>query len=207
MFEVFTHIVASDEFPCVERVDLPDRSERTANIPTQLETGSPGRWLTQDPKLQGKLWLHQARALEAAVDRRNVVIATGTASGKSTVFQAAALRVLDVEEEATVIVFYPLKALAKDQLDSWHRVVDQAGLDRAIVEIVDGSIRPADRMEKLRRARILLMTPDVCHAWLLRELATDSAREFIARTALIVIDEAHTLEGVFGSNLPICSVA
>jgi ATP-dependent helicase YprA (DUF1998 family) len=45
-----------------------------------------------------------------------MVVATGAASGKSLVFQAAALKALDRNPNAAVLVFYPLKALVDDQL-------------------------------------------------------------------------------------------
>ena len=44
------------------------------------------------------------------------------------------------------------------------------------------------------------MTPDVCQAWLLNEISNQAHRAFLARTRLMVVDEAHVLEGVFGSN-------
>ena len=56
------------------------------------------------------LWLWSS-----AAEDRSFVMATGTASGKSLIFQAAALRILDSDPEARVLVFYPLKALATDQ--------------------------------------------------------------------------------------------
>ena len=200
MYDVLGRIVESDDFPSVDRVEIPARSERSVAIPADFQSGSTGRWLMHDPKLQGKLWLHQAKAMEAAAKGRNVVVATGTASGKSLVFQSAALRTLDGDDEAAVIVFYPLKALATDQLDSWHWIAEQAGFNRDVIEKVDGSIPRGERAGKLRKARIVLMTPDVCHAWLLREVSGAAIREFISRTALVIIDEAHVLEGVFGSN-------
>lgn len=50
-------------------------------------------------------------------------------------------------------------------------------------------------------ARVVLMTPDVCHAWLMRQVSTRSIRQFLANLRLMVIDEAHVLEAVFGSNV------
>ena len=71
-----------------------------------------------DEKLGGRLWLHQARAMKIAAEWRNLVISTGTASGKSLIFQSAAFRMLDKDDDAAVVVFYPLKAHSNDQLIS-----------------------------------------------------------------------------------------
>lgn len=200
MLEVFNCLINSDNFSCVDRVDLPARDERTIAIPEVYQRGSPGRWLTNDANLKGRLWLHQAKAMEMAAQGRNIVIATGTASGKSLVFQSAALHVLDEYDDSAVIVFYPLKALAADQLESWKRVAELAGLTSDVIVKIDGSVRRGERAALLDRARIALMTPDVCHAWLLNEISNKTHREFLARTSLVVIDEAHVLEGIFGSN-------
>ena len=52
----------------------------------------------------------------------------------------------------------------------------------------------------LRRSRIIVMTPDVCQAWLMPRLAMPAVREFLGRLSALVMDEVHTLEGVFGSS-------
>ena len=44
------------------------------------------------------------------------------------------------------------------------------------------------------------MTPDVCQAWLMARLAMPAIRKFVGSLSTLVMDEAHTLEGVFGSN-------
>jgi DEAD/DEAH box helicase domain-containing protein len=184
----------------MDRIDLPARAQRLATIPERYRTGAPGRWLMNDPKLKGKLWLHQAKAMRAAAQGKNIIVSTGTASGKSLIFQSIAYRTLGVDDEAVVMVFYPLKALANDQWESWRESAESAGYDRALVDRIDGSVPRHERAQKLRDARIVLMTPDVCHAWMMQEISNPDHAEFISRTALIIIDEAHTLEGVFGSN-------
>ena len=153
-----------------------------------------------DEKLDGRVWLHQGKAMSIAAEGRNLVISTGTASGKSLVFQSAAFRTLDQDDEAAVIVFYPLKALSNDQLISWRRAGALAGYREAEIVKVDGDIPRGVRAEVLSQARIALMTPDVCQAWLLNEISNPVHRDFLARTSLVIIDEAHVLEGVFGSN-------
>lgn len=116
MLTEFELLIDTNTVSCVERLALPAQAERSVPIPDAYGGGSAGRWLLNDAKLEGRLWLHQAKALTIAAEGRNLVISTGTASRKSWVFQSAAFRVLDEDEQAAVIVFYPLKALSNDQL-------------------------------------------------------------------------------------------
>ena len=199
MHQVFERMIAADDLTCIDRLDLPGRPSRLATIPQHFRSGAPGKWLTNDPQLKGKLWLHQAKALRAVAGGKNVIVATGTASGKSLIFQSAALRLLDTDNDAKVLVFYPLKALANDQLLSWRSAIKMAGLRGSTVDKIDGSV-PRQERSHLLRSRIVLMTPDVCHAWLMQEISNPVHQDFVSEIALIVIDEAHTLEGVFGSN-------
>ena len=75
------------------------------------------------------------------------------------------------------------------------------GLDEDIVGRVDGSVLPASEREGiLQRARIVIMTPDVCQAWMMSRLALPVVKDFVGSISTLVMDEAHTLEGVFGSN-------
>ena len=199
ILQVFESLINSGKLPCMDRINLPARQERTADIPEAYRKGASGRWLMNDDKLQGRVWHHQALAMEAVL-QKNIIVSTGTASGKSLIFQSSALHILDADSEATVLVFYPLKALASDQLNSWRHIGDLAGISDNEIVLIDGSVSRVKRANILCNARIALLTPDVCHAWLLQELSNVIHRDFLARIALIVIDEAHTLEGVFGSN-------
>ena len=200
MLREFEKLIENQTVSCVDRLELPDRSERSVPVPEEYRQGAAGRWLMNDERLGGMLWLHQAKALEIASSGRNLVISTGTASGKSLVFQSTAFRMMDEDPEAAVIVFYPLKALSNDQLLSWRRAAELAGVGGDHVVKVDGDILRPERARLLAKARVALMTPDVCHAWLLNEISNPAHRTFLSRTGLVVIDEAHVLEGVMGSN-------
>ena len=74
------------------------------------------------------------------------------------------------------------------------------GLDGEIVGRIDGSVRVSEREDILRRARVIIMTPDVCQAWMMSRLALPVVKDFVGSLSTLVMDEAHTLEGVFGSN-------
>jgi DEAD/DEAH box helicase domain-containing protein len=117
------------------------------------------------------------------------------------VFQAAALQQLLRQEDACTLVFYPLKALAADQLGKWQGAAEAVGLSGDLIRRIDGDVPLAQRDELLRTSRIVLMTPDVCQSWLMRNVSNPVVKTFLSNLALLVLDEAHVLEAVFGSNV------
>ena len=128
------------------------------------------------------------------------MLSTGTASGKSLVFRCLAFHKVLLDPDARVLVFYPLKALAEDQLCGWREMAESLGFSKEKIGRIDGSVPVRDREGILQDARIVIMTPDVCHAWLMGNLASFTVREFVRSLSTLILDEAHTLEGVFGSN-------
>jgi DEAD/DEAH box helicase domain-containing protein len=198
MLRVFGDTLETHDYSVIESVDLPSRPERLEPIPDEYRSGSVNRWLGQS--FPGGLWSHQADALRRIAANANVVIATGTASGKTLVFQSAALHLLDHSPDAAVLVFYPLKALVADQLVSWRRVLASAGYSEDTVASLHGDVRPDERDKLMRTARVIVATPDVTHAWLMSNLAKPQHKRFFGRLRLVVIDEAHVFDSVFGSN-------
>ena len=99
-----------------------------------------------------------------------------------------------------MLIFYPLKALAADQLRGWQRMANFLELGEDAIGRIDGSVRQHDREDILERAKIVIMTPDVCQAWLMHRLSVPVVKDFVRSLSIVVMDEAHTLEGVFGSN-------
>ena len=187
--------------PCASmaRVEIPINLERLASVPASIASG-PAWPLTQGIARGDALWLHQAEGLSLLQEGNNIVIATSTASGKTLVFQLWTMNVLCSESRATALVFYPTKALANDQARRWQDCCSKLGLPPETVGQVDGDVPPARRDEVMRRARIVMATPDVCHAWMLRRANDPAIRDFLLRLRVVVIDEAHTYESVFGSN-------
>jgi DEAD/DEAH box helicase domain-containing protein len=151
----------------------------------------------------GPLYRHQALGLTRHRNGDDVVLATGTGSGKTRVFHLAAAALLGETPRALVLALYPGKALAREQAAKWHAALVQAGLatpgDKSVA-LLTGDQPVATRTPLLAAAQVALLTPDVLHSWLLAHLANRSVRSALARTRLVVLDEAHTLAGVFGSN-------
>lgn len=178
---------------------IPPRAERTAPPPVDYADTDVGRWLHK--MTNGKdPWLHQSRMLEAIENGHNVVLATGTASGKTLPMQATVIRRLLESKDATAFIFDPQKSLIADQAHRWMKAVELAGLPPSIVGEVSGNVPTADRDEIIKRSRVLIVTEDVVHAYFMRQLSTPAVRRFITNLQTIIIDEAHCREGVFGSN-------
>lgn len=197
MYDALRNVLESDDFSVIESFEIPGQSARFGAIPPFLFDSPMGPYLHRE---YGRLWDHQAKALAALGDGNSVVISTGTASGKSLVFQSLAFRKVLLNPDSRVLVFYPLKALVADQLRGWQTMANSLGLGEDVIGRIDGSVRQFDREDILQRAKVVIMTPDVCHAWLMSHLAFSVIRDFVRSLSLLVMDEAHTLEGVFGSN-------
>ena len=104
---------------------------------------------------------HQSLGLEAHARGENVVIATGTASGKSLVFQAAMIREL-LGGEGRVLLMFPQKALVVDDA----RLAPRACRARPRACRHDPRRDPDGRtLRILRDCQIVLATPDVVHSW------------------------------------------
>jgi len=89
-----------------------------------------------------------------------MVISTGTASGKSLVFQAPAVHHLAANPNGTAIAIYAIKALARDQVIRRQSMAEAAGLVPAAINRIDGDVRDlTERRQILRRTRLSLMPP------------------------------------------------
>ena len=199
MYKAIQNLLEDSEFSVVESFEIPGQPARFAEVPRFLFDSKVGPQLDQE--FQSGLWTHQSEALEALGVGHNVVVSTGTASGKSLIFRALAIHKVLLNPDSRVIVFYPLRALVEDQLRGWRDMARAMGLDPNIVGRIDGTVRPFQKREEiLQSARIIVMTPDVCQAWLMSRLAMPLIRTFVGAISTLVMDEAHTLEGVFGSN-------
>ena len=210
MYDVLREVLDGEEFSVVERFEIPGKSASFQGIPGFLFKSGVGPYLRNQAEMNGwggPLWAHQALALEILGRGENVVVSSGTASGKSLIFRSLAFHKTFRQPDSRVLVFYPLKALAADQVQGWQEMARSLGLDHEVIGRIDGSVPSIDgsvpsieREEILRRSRIVAMTPDVFHAWAMSRLSLPVIREFFMALSTVVMDEAHILEGVFGSN-------
>ncbi|WP_371497970.1 DEAD/DEAH box helicase [Kitasatospora sp. NBC_00374] len=146
-------------------------------------------------------WAHQAEAMRLAASGQTVVIATGTASGKSLGYLAPVLSdLLDGTEApngrgATALYLAPTKALAADQ----RRRAAELVPGRVRVALYDGDT-PGEEREWVRQyASYVLTNPDMLHRSILP--AHPRWASFLKALSYVVIDECHSYRGVFGSHV------
>ena len=145
-------------------------------------------------------WQHQAAAADAAHAGQHVVLATGTASGKSMAYQLPALTAVAEsrgrrgERGAGVLYLAPTKALANDQLAN----ISALGLD-VRVATHDGDSTREQRDWARDFGEYILTNPDMLHHSLLPGHARWAS--FFASLRYVVVDECHHYRGVFGSHV------
>lgn len=172
----------------VERV--PARQAGETRWPDWIDQRLVTRWANHG--ISG-LWPHQAEAADLAHRGQNVIIATGTASGKSLSYLVPALSA--TLDGGTILYLSPSKALAADQLRAL-RELDPPELRAATY---DGDTSFEERIWVRRHANYVLTNPDMLHRGLLPRHAQWSA--FWRRLRMVVVDECHGYRGVFGSHV------
>ncbi len=191
-----TNALESMRWTLVHSQTLPPRDAVHASFDTLPLKEGARRLLT---RIAGGVYAHQAAAIATYARGAHVCVTTSTASGKTLTFQAAAIDLLEKDPSARVAVFYPLRALAMQQEERWRQAVVTAQVELPVARI-DGSIPVPSRLSLLRRSRIVVFTPDVFHAWMLSSTGDAAVRRFLAGLRLVIVDEAHSYSGVFGSH-------
>ena len=186
-------ILSPERFAQVEaQTVLPGRPGKVAPLPSGLHLQ-----LVDALGAQGitRLWTHQAECWDAHQRGEHFMVTTGTASGKSLCFNLPVVDGLVRDQHARAIYLYPTKALAQDQL---RRLRLLAG-KQVEVATYDGDTPTAARAVARDKARVLLTNPDMLHLSVLPH--HERWGDFLFNLQYVVIDEAHTYRGVFGSNV------
>jgi DEAD/DEAH box helicase domain-containing protein len=179
-------------------LDLPERPGVLGEWPSWLDPAVRAAY-------QGcgitRPWRHQERTAELAWSGRHVVVATGTASGKSAAFGMPGLTAALSDPGApgrrgpTVLYLAPTKALAHDQLAGLAAL----GLPGLLAGALDGDTPDDQRHWARAHARWLVTNPDMLHRGLLP--SHERWRGFLRSLRFVVVDEAHVYRGVFGSHV------
>jgi DEAD/DEAH box helicase domain-containing protein len=173
-----------------------------------------------------QLYCHQAEAFTAAKAGENVVVTTGTASGKSLAYLLPVLQTSLADPSARTLMLFPTKALAQDQLRGVHELLDHivtrsdrhvprstyappsGGAARSaqpslqlIAGVYDGDTAPAERTKIRERANLVLTNPDMLHSALLPNHGRRGFAHLFRNVRYIVIDELHSYRGAFGAHV------
>ena len=226
LLDVLERLSSGDD-RLVGHVTLPGRPERIADWPQWVCPALVDAWARRGVE---RPWLHQREAMDALREGRDVVLATGTGSGKSLAAWTPILsdlveaedssRISAIHRRPTALYLAPTKALAADQLASLMSLLgqDDKPADAQAEADPEGSQGLAD--ERLRRVRATTVdgdTPREAKEWarasadlilsnpdFLHYVMLPSHQRwsrFLASLRLIVIDEAHHWRGVTGSHI------
>lgn len=145
-------------------------------------------------------WSHQVEAADLAHAGRDVVISTGTASGKSLAFQLPILDALARDPRARALYLSPTKALGHDQLRTAHLLTAAIPDCHDVAPTsYDGDTAADVRRFARERSRWLFSNPDMIHLSLLRNHPRWAV--FLRGLRYVVVDECHYYRGIFGSNV------
>jgi DEAD/DEAH box helicase domain-containing protein len=178
---------------------LPAEPARTTPFPARL-----------DPRLVAVLqargihepYTHQAEAIEHALDGRDVVVVTPTASGKTLCYNAPVLDAVLRNPASRALYLFPTKALAQDQLAELQGLCDrlEAGGALAVGAFTYDGDTPQDARRTVRtKAHVVLSNPDMLHSGILPHHPRWA--KLFENLRFVVIDELHAYRGVFGSHL------
>ena len=152
----------------------------------------------------GKLYKHQREAIDLIYENKNVLISTGTSSGKSLCYQIPILDSQIKGEATTALLLYPTKALTADQIKKFQTLINSLSdtdtvKNSCLPGIYDGDTPSSQRISIRKNSSILLTNPDMLHLGILPHHTLWS--EYLSKLKYVVVDEVHVYRGVIGSHL------
>jgi len=140
------------------------------------------------------LYEHQAAAFDLAEAGHDVLVTTGTSSGKTLCYNLPVLQRSVREPAAKALYIFPTKALAQDQLVKLRNLAPHLQC-----ETYDGDTPKSVRAEIRRSADVILTNPDMLHLAILPNFSMWA--RFFRSLRFVVLDEMHAYSGVFGSHV------
>ena len=154
-------------------------------------------------------YAHQAEAIERALAGRTSLVATPDGEREDRVCYTAPVlqSLLESEGAARSLFLYPTKALSQDQTVGLTALVeelvehhgDSTGARDWHAFTYDGDTPPSVRRTLRDRGHMVLTNPYMLHQGILPNHAKWA--ELFRELRYIVVDEVHTLSGVFGSSV------
>ncbi len=145
-----------------------------------------------------QLFSHQTAVIQHALNGKNVIVSTATASGKTICYTVPVLQRLLERPSARALYLFPTKALAHDQTAETHTLINAGNLP-VEVHSYDGDTPQSKRRQVRQGDGILITNPDMLHSGILP--FHTSWRSLFSNLEYVVLDEIHTYRGVFGSHI------
>lgn len=177
---------------------IPEKAPIYAEFPSNLHPDIQSFLVKQNIQ---SLYIHQAETFCEAVNGKNIVITTPTASGKSLCFYLPVIQEILQNPVTRAIFVYPTKALAADQYRALKPWIEYFGEHRLSAGVYDGDSPPDERKRIRERANIILTNPDMLNGSMLPNHSKYGFDFIFANLKYIVLDELHVYRGAFGSHL------
>ncbi|OII75533.1 LHR1 SKI2 family RNA SFII helicase [Cryptosporidium ubiquitum] len=147
-----------------------------------------------------RFYNHQSEAIKAILkDKKNVIITTGTSSGKSMCYILPCIQFAIQNPKYLTLLIFPTKALSEDQFMKITKIINcfkpESGDILPVINKLDGDTNMNQRREILLKSNIISTNIDFIH-WNIEFLSC----MIYNRLKLLVIDEAHIYTGHFGIN-------
>lgn len=174
--------------------------------PREARTDAYPEWVHPDLRaaLEGRgvlsLYSHQRLAADHLHAGKHTVVATPTASGKSLCYHLPVLDALMRDgADARALYLFPTKALSRDQMGELERILAAVERNDLHVAVYDGDTPPSTRRTLREGGHLVLTNPHMLHTGILPNHT--KWQGLFSSLRYVVIDEVHTLSGVYGSHV------
>ena len=144
------------------------------------------------------LYSHQAQAIKEILNKRNTIVVTPTASGKTLCYNIPVLNSIIKDPDTKALYLFPTKALSQDQIKALERLIIPLGIDIKTYTY-DGDTPTSVRKRLRTYGNIIITNPDMLHTGILPHHTRWLG--FFTKLKYVVIDEIHTYRGLFGSHM------
>lgn len=174
---------------------LPERAAKYGTFPENLDTG-----VLEALRKRGieRPYSHQSQAIRCALEGKDFVVVTPTASGKTLCYNVPVLDAILKDESARALYLFPTKALSSDQASELYSMIES--IDCPVKAYTYDGDTPASARTAIRQAgHVVITNPDMLHQGILPHHS--KWIKLFENLRFVVIDEIHAYRGVFGSNL------
>jgi len=145
-----------------------------------------------------QLYSHQAEAVQAVEEGKDVIVVTPTASGKTLCYNLPVLNAKLKSPNSKALYLFPTKALSQDQMVELQNLINRLKIP-VTTFTYDGDTLPEVRQAIRTRGDVIITNPDMLHTGILPHHTKWVS--LFQNLKFIVIDELHTYRGVFGSHM------